>query len=259
MKQVFLNSIQNISGTDVFDEKFIFEAHQIEKGEKFSCQIAGIPFEVSWYKSWSVEVFFIEDILSIYKNKEILEKIAKFPAMWSEVYSPKNELEIFQALFDYATLNKKKIHILGITLWEEVDILEKYYESLGFFDTENNTFKVDFSLPLVTVSVKIQNIMWRGSDYKRLWEKIFLCPPIREAGQVKNLFKWINRWVIAWIDFSGISLDEVILFFQEQLVSEGILALTLAKTLRYNYEMVGVQLSKNYTIVLEYGKKEGNS
>jgi hypothetical protein len=32
--------------------------------------------------------------------------------MYSEVYSPKDELEIFQELFDYAISNKKKIHII---------------------------------------------------------------------------------------------------------------------------------------------------
>jgi hypothetical protein len=32
--------------------------------------------------------------------------------MYSEVYSPKDELEIFQGLFAYAIKNNKKIHII---------------------------------------------------------------------------------------------------------------------------------------------------
>jgi hypothetical protein len=31
--------------------------------------------------------------------------------------------------------------------------------------------------------------MWRGSDYKAQREKIFFCPPVRESGQNKALFK----------------------------------------------------------------------
>jgi hypothetical protein len=31
-----------------------------------------------------------------------------------------------------------------------------------------NCFDPDFSVPMVTVSVKIENIIWKGSDYKRM-------------------------------------------------------------------------------------------
>jgi len=31
--------------------------------------------------------------------------------------------------------------------------------------------------------------MWKGSDYKAQKEAIFFCPPIRESGQNKALFK----------------------------------------------------------------------
>jgi len=44
-----------------------------------------------------------------------------------------------------------------------------------------NCFLVDFRISLVTVSVNIENLMWRGSDYKRMQNKIFFLPPIREA------------------------------------------------------------------------------
>ena len=46
--------------------------------------------------------------------------------------------------------------------------------------------------------------MWKGSDYKAQKEKIFFCPPIREAGQNKALFKGITRGSLAGIDFSHI-------------------------------------------------------
>jgi hypothetical protein len=52
-----------------------------------------------------------------------------------------------------------------------------------------NCFRVDFSRVLISASVKIENLMWRGSDYKRMGEKIYFIPPIREAGEVKAMFK----------------------------------------------------------------------
>jgi len=44
-----------------------------------------------------------------------------------------------------------------------------------------NCFAPDFSIPLVTVSVKIENIIWKGSDYKAQRSNIFFNPPIRES------------------------------------------------------------------------------
>ena len=68
-------------------------------------------------------------------------------------------------------------------------MLEECYEELGFMREDINAFEVDFSIPLVTVSCRIENIMWRGSDYKAQRDAIFFCPPIRESGQNKALFK----------------------------------------------------------------------
>jgi hypothetical protein len=48
---------------------------------------------------------------------------------------------------------------------------------------------VDFSIPLVTVSVKIENLIWKGSDYKAQKQNIFFIPPVRESGQNKAMFK----------------------------------------------------------------------
>ena len=52
-----------------------------------------------------------------------------------------------------------------------------------------NCFEVDFSVPLVTASCHIENLMWRGSDYKAQRDAIFFNPPVRESGQNKALFK----------------------------------------------------------------------
>jgi hypothetical protein len=44
-----------------------------------------------------------------------------------------------------------------------------------------NAFDIDFSVPLVTVSCMIENLIWKGSDYKAQRNKIFFNPPIRET------------------------------------------------------------------------------
>ena len=121
-------------------------------------------------------------------------------------------------------------------------MLEKYYEDMGFLREDINAFDVDFSKPLVTVSCNIENLIWKGSDYKAQREKIFFNPPVRESGQNKALFKGITRGVIAGIDISDTvwNSGQAKSFFTECIVSEKILALNLAKVLRYNLEDLGI-------------------
>jgi hypothetical protein len=54
----------------------------------------------------------MEEILSLKKNQSLLEKIPKYPAMWSEVYSPKDEFYIFTQLFEFSLREKQKVHIV---------------------------------------------------------------------------------------------------------------------------------------------------
>ena len=63
-----------------------------------------------------VEIIYLRDLLASRKNEEIMSRLSEKPAMWSEVYAPKDELEIFIGLFETALQNKKKIHIVGVTL-----------------------------------------------------------------------------------------------------------------------------------------------
>lgn len=240
MKKIYRDKILNIAWTDIFDTTFLFDVL--------------LP-DYSWSE---VEVMYMRDELEKYKNEEILKKTWEKPAIYSEVYSPKDELTIFTELFETALREKKKIHIVWVTLKEEIEILEKYYQELGFLREDINAFDVDFSVPLVTVSCHIHNLIWKGSDYKAMREKIFFNPPVRESGQNKALFKGITRWVIAGIDV-GVSLVDtqniastekigqvqglplqVHNFFTECIGWEKILALNLAKALKYNLEDIGI-------------------
>ncbi|QFR39679.1 hypothetical protein A9Q91_05660 [Candidatus Gracilibacteria bacterium 28_42_T64] len=223
MKKVYPDRIVNIPGTDLFDN--IFSIDILDWGGK--------------EKQYSdVEVVFISDLLEKRKNIEILKMTDQKPAMYSNVYSPEDELEIFKGLFENAIKNKKRIHIVGVTLKEEVEILEEYYEELRFLREDINCFAPDFSVPLVTVSVKIENLMWKGSDYKAMRSKIFFQPPIRESGQVKAMFKGINRGVTAGIYIEKHS-SEIEEFLSDCVKNEKILPITLAKTLKYNLEQAG--------------------
>jgi dihydroorotase-like cyclic amidohydrolase len=151
------------------------------------------------------------------------------------VYSPEDELKIFTELFEEVLSNKKRIHIVWVTLKEEIEILEKYYEELWFLREEINCFAPDFSIPLVTVSVCIENLIWKGSDYKRMREKIFHNPPIRESWQTKAMFKGVNRGVIAGIYIKDFT-SEIEQFLWECIREEKILPLTLGKVLKYNLD-----------------------
>jgi len=59
-----------------------------------------------------LEIIYISDLLEKRKNTEILHKIKEKPAMYSNVYSSKDELEIFTELFENALKNNKRIHIV---------------------------------------------------------------------------------------------------------------------------------------------------
>ena len=220
MKKVYKDKIVNINLID--KSSFIFDYLNID------------------YKSENnkVQVIYMSDLLELRKNKDILNYVKEKPAMYCNVYSPKDELEIFEELFNSSIKNNKKIHIIWVTLKEEIEILEKYYTELSFLRKDTNSFITDFKIPLVTVSVKIENLIWKWSDYKAYWDKIFFNPPIRESGQVKAMFKWINRWVIAWIYISDFN-SEIKQFLQNCIKEENILAITLAKILNYNLETIG--------------------
>lgn len=225
MKKIHTDAIVNIPNTPVFDRTFLFE------------------YLTDIRASQQVEIIFLRDLLEKKKNEEILAKVATKPAMWSEVYSPKDELEIFTELFEKALEEKKRIHIVGITLWEEVKMLEEYYESLGFMREDINAFEVDFSIPLVTASCHVENLIWRGSDYKAQKDAIFFNPPVRESGQNKAIFKGITRGVIAGIelgDFSGQTQE----FIGNCVREEKILPLHMGKVLLYNLLDIGLTWTK---------------
>jgi len=230
MKQILKNKIINIEKTDKFDNKFNFSVLNFSNIQD------------------NIEIIYLSDLLEEKKNLEMLEKAQTKFASYSNVYSPEDELEIFKNLFNQAIEKKQKIHIIWITLKDETDILEEYYRKLWFFNDEMNCFDVDFSKVLVTVSVKIENLMWRWSDYRRMWKEIFFNPPVRESGQVKAMFKWINRWVISWI--SGVDKN----FFKNQILEENILPITLWKILNYNLSDFGIKWEEG-DMEIEFLKK----
>lgn len=215
MKEIYKDKILNIPETDETEKIFLFSYLHTN------------------FSSPEREVFFMSELLKKKENTQLLKQIWDKYAMYNNVYSAKDELNIFQELWEYAFSQNKKIHIVWITLDEEIKILETYYESLWFMREDINCFRVDFSVPLVTVSIHIENIMWRGSDYKQKKTSIFFVPPIREAWQTKALYKGINRWVIASIYIKKWN-EEISSFLSQTLIQEHILVLTLWKVLFYN-------------------------
>ena len=223
MKKIYKDKILNIKDTDIFDNIFLFEYFTNTLPQPLSKR--------------GIKVVYLRDVLEKHKNTEVEKRVSEKPAMWSEVYSPKDELTIFTELFETALREEKKIHIIWVTLWEEIQILEKYYEELGFLREDINAFDINFSIPLVTVSCHIENLMWRGSDYKRMREQLFFNPPIRESGQNKAIFKWITRGVIAWIHLWEFTPEKQE-FIWDCIRNEKILPIHMGKVLEYNLEEI---------------------
>jgi predicted nicotinamide N-methyase len=95
MKQVFKDKIINIDN-NIEDNKFLIK-------------------KLNWEKNISnndFEIIFLSDLLEEKKNLEMLEKSKTKPATYSNVYSPKDELEIFEKIFNSAIENNKKVHIV---------------------------------------------------------------------------------------------------------------------------------------------------
>lgn len=90
MKKINKHSIINIENTDVFDNTFSIDYLLPLKSPSDEREVA------------SVKIIYMKDLLEEYKNEEVLEKVKEKPAMWSEVYSPSHELEIFTKLFEQA-------------------------------------------------------------------------------------------------------------------------------------------------------------
>lgn len=232
MKKILRDKIINIDETNKFDNKFLFNYFD------------------NYLNYKELEIIYLSDLLEKYKNEEVLEKVSNKPAMYSNVYSPEDELKIFNLLFDDAIKNNKKIHIIWVTLQEEIKILEEYYTQLWFMREDINCFDVDFSVPLVTVSVKIENLIWKWSDYKAQRSNIFFNPPIRESGQVKSMFKWINRGVIAWIYISEYN-EKIESFLWDCIRNEKILSLTMWKILNFNLIDIWFKW-KNKELIINY-------
>ena len=93
MKKINKDSITNIENTNLFDNTFSLDY-------------------LSSISSTDIKIIYIRDLLEDYKNEEILKRVKEKPAMWSNVYSPKDELEIFIRLFEEAIEKKEKIHIV---------------------------------------------------------------------------------------------------------------------------------------------------
>ncbi len=221
MKKIYKHSIENIKNTDTFDNTFSID------------YLANTSSE-------NVKIIYMRDLLESHKNEQVLERVKEKPAMWSEVYSPKDELEIFTKLLEQAIEKQEKIHIVWITLKEEIEMLEAYYTDLWFMREEINCFEVYFSVPLVTVSCRIENLMWRWSDYKAQREAIHFNPPVRESGQNKALFKWITRWTIAGIELWEFTDDKQD-FIGKCIREEKILPLHMGKVLKYNLEDIWLE------------------
>ena len=93
MKKIYKDKIINIKDTDTFDNIFQFDY-------------------IDWDMSENIEVIFMSEELEKRKNIEILEKVKQKPAMWGNVYSPEDELEIFEDIFEKALKSQKKTHIV---------------------------------------------------------------------------------------------------------------------------------------------------
>ena len=102
MKKVYKDKILNID-ENLFDKKFLFEVFVVSRND--------------------AQIIFMEDLLKLRKNEELEKNIWQKYAIYSNVYSSSDELEIFTEIFEIDIKSWIKVHIVWITLQEELDML----------------------------------------------------------------------------------------------------------------------------------------
>lgn len=223
MKQVLDDRIINIDG-DTFDGKYLFSVPgQLSNGGQVDLSL----------------------ILKDYKNESLDYK--KDYKLWSEVYSGKKEFELFSQIFEEALEQNKKIHISNISLKEEIDLVKKLYEDLGYFDADLNMFVPDFKNCPITIGVNIRNIVYSFKDYKSKKEEVCFIPPPREPLHQKAIKNALNAGVISMIHLNDVDKEKA--FLTSLLLEERLSLVRLSNCLYYNFIKRGFSVTAKELIL----------
>jgi len=223
MKQIFADKIINTPGSSQ-DEQYCF---LVPKNAK-------LGFAQN-----------MQTLLEPHKNTEL--DFSKDPKLWSEVYSPKKELEIFLGLADAAITSGQKIHFENVSLAEELEYVEKLYQDLGYFNESLNAFEPDFANCPITIGVNIRNFAYSFKDYYILGEKAFFVPPPREPRHQKAIRSGLNAGIISTIHLNNDPEEKNIL--ETLLLEEKTNLLKLGQLLYFNLEKIGYTLEKEEWIL----------
>ncbi|MCK9272418.1 hypothetical protein M0P65_02625 [Candidatus Gracilibacteria bacterium] len=225
MKQIFENKIITV-GENHFDNKFLFYLPA-----NLSCD-----FEVD-----------MAELLLPYKNENLDFK--KDYKMWNQVFSPKDELKIFEEIVEKTLKENKKIHLENISLIEEVQIIRNLYLDLGYFNESLNRFEIDFKNAPVTIGANISNLIYSFKDYNKLKSSIFFIPPPREPRHQKALKNALNSGVISTIKIGEENKEKGLEFLKQLISEEKINLLKLGRSLYFNYKNIGYGLDKSEIII----------
>jgi|GEM_PF-839370 len=224
MKHVFSDKITLIENTDPFDNQYLFD---IATGVSSSmeCNIA--------------------KLLVSYQNDRV--EYRQDYKLWNQVYPGAKELEIFQEIIETALNQNKKIHISRISLREELEIVRKIYEDLGYFDVKENRFQVDFKNTPITIGVNIRNLIYSTKDYKGERDNICFIPPPREPGHVKALFAGLNAGIVSTIHINDTNKEKALI--KGLITSEKINLTTLSGAMYGNFLAIGFDIHKQELIL----------
>lgn len=223
MKKIFSDKIINID-ENYFDNQFLFE----------------IPLRLEYENEIDLSILLREK-----ENKNLHYK--KDYKLWSEVFSPKDELRIFEELVEKTLKNWKKVHISNISLAEEVEIIKNLYLNLDYFNKELNYFEVDFANAPVTIGVNINNLIYSFKDYKSQRDKILFVPPPREPRHIKAINAGINSRTIStiWLNWK----EEELSVLKNLVLQEKINLIQLGNCIYYNYKKIWFNLENKEIII----------
>ena len=226
MKQVLSTKITNIPGSDLFDNQYRFSIpenphcdHAIDLAKRMEAR----------------------------KNESLDYSVN--PKLWSEVYAPKIEWELFQEIAENALQSGSKVHIENISLAEEIEYVRDLYEKLGYFNEALNVFEPDFARCPITIGVNIRNLIYSFKDYYTLGKNAFFNPPPREPRHQKAIKSGVNAGIISTIHLNSDKRFDESRFFVDILQEEKTNLLKLGRLAYFNFLDIGYNFTPDQWII----------
>lgn len=125
---------------------------------------------------------------------------------WTQQYARDDEIQAISDILESLHTTPRRIHIVGISCVESIELLRDYYASLGYEDQ----LAKNYILPpgtLLTVSISLRHLLWCEKDKTRLHTRdtqgrpyYAVVPPLRSPRDLRALQQAVRMGIIPCVD-----------------------------------------------------------